>query len=222
MAAWASLLDVRAQYSTLEQSAPGALQQAHFVRMSDPQTDVTILMGNIYRFQATQPERQAAMLEMIGKVLARWKDHMDFFVIGGNFNASLRQRVGYVGLQTIVRADARLQDWCRQTALLGAVPSSSTWQSVTEARHAALDCFFWQSRTAELSITNVETWIPSDPRLDHDLVSVRVGGRGGGPMPPLEALRAPVRLRMRRFKKGSDQVAGLRATGTSDKRLSRA
>ena len=40
MAARASLLDVRAQYSTLEQSAPGALQQAHFVRMSDPQTDV--------------------------------------------------------------------------------------------------------------------------------------------------------------------------------------
>jgi hypothetical protein len=140
------------------------------------------------------------MLEMIGKVLARWKDHTDLFVIGGDFNASLRPSVGYVGSETTARADARLQDWCRQTALLGAVPSCSTWQSVTEARHGVLDCFFWQSRTAELSITNVETWIPPDPRLDHDLVSVRVGGRGVGPMPPLEALRAPVRLRMHRFK----------------------
>jgi hypothetical protein len=70
MAARASLLDVRAQYSTLEQSAPSALQQPHFVRMSDPLTDVTILVGNINQFQATQPERQAAMLEMIGRVLA--------------------------------------------------------------------------------------------------------------------------------------------------------
>jgi hypothetical protein len=200
MAARASLLDVRAQYSTLEQSAPGALQQAHFVRMSDPRTNVTILVGNIYQFQATQPERQAAMLEMIGRVLARWRDNTDLFVIGGDFNASLRPRVGYVGSETIARADARLQDWCRRTALLGAVPTSSTWQSVTEARYAVLDCFLWQSRTAELSITNAETWIPPDPRLDHDVVSVRVEGAGVGPMPPLEALRAPVRLRMHRFK----------------------
>ncbi len=98
MAARASLLDVRAQYSTLEQSAPGALQQALFVRVSDPlRTDVTILVGNIYQFQATLPERQAAMLEMIGRVLARRKDHTDLFVIGGGFNSSLRPRVGYIG-----------------------------------------------------------------------------------------------------------------------------
>jgi hypothetical protein len=140
------------------------------------------------------------MLEMIGRVLVRWRDNTDLFVIGGDFNASLRPRVGYVGSETTARADARLQDWCRQTALLGAVPSSSTWQSVTEGWHAVLDCFFWQSRTAELSITNAETWILPDPRLDHNLVSVRVGSKGVWPMPPLEALRAPVRLRMHRFK----------------------
>jgi hypothetical protein len=127
-------------------------------------------------------------------------DFNDLLVIGGDFNASLRPQVGYVGSETIARADTLLQGWCRRTALLEAVPSSSTWQSVTEARHAVLDCFFGQSRTAELCITNVETWIPPDPRLDHDLVSVRVGGKGVGPMPPLEALRAPVRLRMHRFK----------------------
>ncbi len=70
---------------------------------------------------------------------------------------------------------------------------------MTEVRHAVLDCFFWQSRTAELSITNVETWIPPDTRLDHCLLSVNAGGRGVGHMPPLEAHRAPVRLRMHRF-----------------------
>ncbi len=200
MAAQASLLDVRAQYSTLEQSAPGELQQAQFVRMTDPRTDVTILVGNLYRYQPAQPYRLVAMLEVVSRALARWKDHTDLFVIGGDFNASLRPRVGYVGSETIARADAQLQDWCRRTALLGAVPSSSTWQSVTEARHTVLDCFFWQSRTAELSTTNVETWIPPDPRLDHDLVSVKLGGRSVGPLPPLEALRAPVRLWMHRFK----------------------
>ncbi len=97
MAALASLLDVRAQYSTLEQSAPGALQQAQFVRMTVPRTDVIILVGNVYHYQAAQPERQKAMLEVISRVLARWKDHTDLFVIGGDFNASLRPRVGYVG-----------------------------------------------------------------------------------------------------------------------------
>jgi hypothetical protein len=183
-----------------EHSTARWIQQAHFVRMSDPPTNVTILVGNIYQFQATKPERQAAMLQMIGRVLARWRDNTDFFVIGGDFNASLRPCVGYVGSETVARADALLQDWCRLTALLGAVPSSPTWQSVTEARHAVLDCFFWQSRTAELSITNAETWIPPDPRLDYDVVSVREEGKCVGPMPPLEALRAPVRLRMHRFK----------------------
>ncbi len=205
MAVLVSLLDVQAEYCTLEQSAPGALQLAQFVWVTDPRTDVTILVGNIYQYQATQPERQAAMLEMVSRVLARWKDHTYLFVIGGesgDFNASLRPRVGYVGSETIARADALLQDWCRRTALLGAVPSSATWQSVMEVLHAVLDCFFWQSRTAELSITNVETWIPSDTRLDHNLVTVnvRAGGRGVGPIPPLEALRAPVRLLMHRFK----------------------
>jgi hypothetical protein len=104
MAARASLLDLRAQYGTLEQSSPGALQQAQFVRMTDPRTDVTILVGNIYQYQATQPERQAAMLEVISRVLARWRDHTDLFMIGGDFNASLRQRVGYVVSETIARA----------------------------------------------------------------------------------------------------------------------
>ncbi len=56
IAAQVSLRDVRAQYGTLEQGAPGALQQAHFISMSDPLTDVTILVGNINQYQASQPE----------------------------------------------------------------------------------------------------------------------------------------------------------------------
>jgi hypothetical protein len=31
------------------------------------------------------------MLEMIGRVLARWRDNTDLFVIGGDFNASLEE-----------------------------------------------------------------------------------------------------------------------------------
>ncbi len=46
----------------------------------------------------------------------------------------------------------------------------------------------------------METWVLQDPRLDHYMVSVRVLGPGVGPMPPLEALWVPVRIRMHKWK----------------------
>ena len=71
MAVRASLLDVQQQYKIVAERAPGALQQAHFIRVSDPQSDTTLLLGNIYQFQATQPDRQAAMLELTSRVIVR-------------------------------------------------------------------------------------------------------------------------------------------------------
>ena len=217
MAARASLLDVRSQYEAVAASAPGALEQAHFIRMSDPRSDTTFLLGNVYQFQASQPERQAAMLELISRVIARWSDHADLIMIGGDFNASCRPRVGYVGSEVTRSADARLEDWSRQAGLACAAPSHATWLSINESRYAVLDSFFWRSKADQIRIQGVESYLPPDPRLDHDMLQVRVSCDTVGPMPPLEALRAPVRLRMRSWaqKKADWQEAVARSLSLS-------
>ena len=217
MAARASLLDVRSQYEAVAASAPGALQQAHFIRMSDPRSDTTLLLGNVYQFQASQPERQVAMLDLISRVIARWGDHADFIMIGGDFNASCRPRAGYAGSEVTRSADARLEDWSRQAGLACAAPSHATWHSVNESRYAVLDSFFWRSKVDQMSIQGVESYLPPDPRLDHDMLRVRVSCDSVGPMPPLEALRAPVRLRMRSWgqKKADWQEAVTRSLALS-------
>ena len=207
MAARASLLDVRIQYEGVAQSAPGALQHAHFIKMSDPRSDATLLLGNVYQFQATQPEKQQAMLELISRVIARWSDHVDLVIIGGDFNASCRARVGYVGAEVTRGADDRLLEWSRREGLACAAPMHATWQSVNESRYAVLDSFFWRTKT-ELSITDAESYRPPDPRLDHETVIVHVSGESIGNMPPLEALRAPVRIKMRQWSEKRSEWQG--------------
>ena len=199
MAARASLLDIRSQFETVVQCAPEALKHAHFIKMSDPRTDVTLLLGNVYQFQAAQPEKQKAMLELISRVIDRWCGHAELVLIGGDFNASCRARVGYVGSEMTRGADARLLEWCRRMGLVCAAPMNATWQSVNESRYAVLDSFFWRSKTDQLSIADAESYRPPDPRLDHEVVSVRVSGETIATMPPLEALRAPIRLKMRQW-----------------------
>jgi hypothetical protein len=45
-----SLLDVLPQFKIVAARAPGALQQAHFIRMSDPRSDTSLLLGNKFRW----------------------------------------------------------------------------------------------------------------------------------------------------------------------------
>ncbi len=84
----ASLLDARSQYKAEFASGPGALQQAHFIRMSNARQDTAVLLANIYQFQASQQEgrracwssaeRQAAMRRhaaMLCRVVTKWSDH---------------------------------------------------------------------------------------------------------------------------------------------------
>jgi hypothetical protein len=75
-------------------------------------------------------------------------------------------------------------------------PLHATWQSINESRCAVLDCFFWQSRTGKTTLQDAKGFLSPDPRLDHDPVRVCVACDTIGPMPPLEALRAPERLKM--------------------------
>ncbi len=176
MAARASLLDVRAQYETVAQSAPGALQHTHFIKMSDPRSDATLLLGNVYQLQAAQPEQQEALLKLTGRVIERWSDHADLVMIGGDFNASCRVRVGYVASEATRGADARLLEWCGRAGLACVAPMHATWQSVNDSRYAVLDSFFWRSKMEQLSITCAESFRPPDPRLDHEVAVVSVSG----------------------------------------------
>ena len=201
MAARASLLDVRTQFTEVALEAPDALLHAHFIRMSDPRSDTSILLGNVYQFQASRPVQQAAMLELARLVIARWSDHSDLIVIGGDFNASLMPRTGYVGSEMTRSADSRLQEWCAETGLSCAATAQATWHSYNESRSAVLDCFFWRSKTDQLTIVDAEAFPSPDPRMDHHGVQICLSGGGIGLMPPLEALKKPIRLNMRCWSK---------------------
>ena len=72
MAARASLLNIEAQYDTVAQDAPGALEQVHFIKITEPRSDITLLLGNTYQFQASQPAKQEAMLGLVSRVVERW------------------------------------------------------------------------------------------------------------------------------------------------------
>ena len=200
MAARASLLDIGTQFETVAQDAPGALEQVHFIKMSEPRSDTTLLLGNLYQYQASQPAKQKAMLELVGRVVDRWSTGTDLVVVGGDFNASCRPRVGYVDAEVTRTADVRLHEWYQQVGLTCMAPPHATWQSINESRCAVLDCFFWQSRTGKATLQNAEGFLSPDPRLDHDPVRVCVACDTIGPMPPLEALRVPERLKMREWR----------------------
>ena len=104
-------------------------------------------------------------------------------------------------------------EWSRQQGLVCAAPSHATWQSINESRYAVLDSFLCLSKTDQTGLQDVAAYLPPDPRLDHDLVRARVKCDTLGPMPPLEALRSPVRIRMNNWKQRKDdwQVAVTRS-----------
>ncbi len=64
----------------------------------------------------------------------------------------------------------------------------AAWQSVNESRYAVLDSFVWRSKTDQMGIQGVESFLPQDPRLDHDILQALVHCKTLGSIPPLEAL----------------------------------
>ena len=64
-----------------------------------------------------------------------------------------------------------------------------------------LDCFFWRSKTDQLTIVDAEAFPSPDQRMDHHGVQICLSGGGIGLMPPLEALKKPIRLNMRCWSK---------------------
>ena len=86
-----------------------------------------------------------------------------------------------------------------QAGLACAAQSHATWQSVNDSRYAVHASFIWLSKTYQMALQGVKSFLPPDPRLDHDLLQAHVPCNTLGPaMPPLRALGVSMRLRMHR------------------------
>ena len=200
LAARASLLDVSQQCaaSKVGRVAPDVLCHAHFVRILDPRSEVSLLIANCYQYQTSQPEQQAALLALVRSVVDRWLPHTDHVILGGDWNASPRSRIGYSGAPSTVLADERLLRWSIEAGLRCSAPEDPTWSSYNEQRHAVLDCFFWTSRRGSQDTVLAAMAFPSpDPRHDHRGVRIDLQMTGIDAMPPTESLWRPLRLRMR-------------------------
>ena len=195
MSARASLLDITDQLDAIA-TAPDAWAHLHFLRILEPRSGVRLLVGNVYQFQASQPQQQSMLLEIVGRVLGRWTATSDHIILGGDWNASIIPRVGYSENTYIRQADERMRIWSSAAALTCAAPPDPTWSSYNETRRAVLDCFF---HSAAAVFTEVVAFYNIDPRHDHAGVRAAIRIAGIEAMPPLEALRRPVRLNMKRW-----------------------
>ena len=83
----------------------------------EPCTNVSLLLANVYQYQAGQPLQQAACLSLISSVFARWEEQSDCTVAGGDWNASICPRVGYADSERIRHADKSLRDWSASSGL---------------------------------------------------------------------------------------------------------
>ena len=172
LAARASVLDISKQCSDLDirSAAPDVLCHAHFIRVIDPRSEMSLLIGNCYQYQASQPEtrKQAALLTLAGSAIDRWLPQTDHVILGGDWNASVWQRIGYCGALQTVLADERLLRWSEAAGLRCAAPEVPTWTSYNEQRHAVLDCLFWKSRNdGAASVSAATAFSSPDPRHDH-------------------------------------------------------
>ena len=85
--------------------------------------------------------QQAAVLELIHRVIEHWGPESQHVIIGGNWNESLKDRIGYSsGSATAAAeslADPRLGAWSREMGL--------SVHSPFRARQAVLDAFLISS-----------------------------------------------------------------------------
>ena len=175
-----------------------ACYHVHFVLVLDPHLEVSLLVGNVYQVQASQPEQQDALLNLISRVIERWGSLSNRVIIGGDWNASPQQRISCSYLAHIGLADALLRSWSVANSLACEAPADYTRSRVKELHSAVLDAFFWKSKSGKPSISNAEAFQSSDPTLNHATVRVILHEEQIGDMPPLDALRRPVQIRLDR------------------------
>ena len=194
MASRASLLDIRAQFqvASIREQAPEALTKVHFLRLLDPTGQVSILLGNVHNFQAGQHSQQTALLALVKQVVDRWGPQSDHVIVGGDWNATLLAREGYAEDSVTKVADARLTTWSQAMGWCYIATGNCTWSDGT--RRATLDAFFAKDKESIREASCIES---TDPRHDHHGVRVILPDERIGPMPELESLRRPVRLKLK-------------------------
>mmetsp|Transcript_37221 Transcript_37221/g.99058 ORF Transcript_37221/g.99058 Transcript_37221/m.99058 type:complete len:2324 (+) Transcript_37221:2749-9720(+) len=196
LAAQATLLNIEQEFGKMRMTIPDCLARIHFVWLTDPVSKVNLLVCNCYQYQAGAQAQQQAMLDLITMVTTRWKERADHVIMGGDWNASLQERIGYSGTECIAKADRRLQQFQTLAQMICTAPGDMTWFSYGDRRQAVLDCFFSRSKYDAASVANPTVITCQDPRLDHRAVRASLSEARIGTMPPLEALRRPVRLKM--------------------------
>ena len=75
------------------------------MRVLDPHSKASLLVGNVYQPQASQSEQQEALLNLISRVIERWSGQSEtqsnHVIIGGDWNTSLLQRIGNSNSHTL-------------------------------------------------------------------------------------------------------------------------
>ena len=194
MAARASLLDISQE---ADGQVPEVLARLHFVRIQDPDGQVAVLLGNLHQGQARDSVQQAAVLAVVKRVVARWAPHSHHVVLGGDWNASVAPRVGYAA-ETVTRgADARLGEWLQETGMHWVGPRTGEHTWTDGRRQAVLDAFVVGDPG---SIGQPVSFESRDPKHDHRGVRIALLDDRVGPMPELEALRAPIRVKLEGLK----------------------
>ena len=75
LAARALLLDIGEQLAVLSQESPDARWRAHCILNIESLSEVSLLLGNVCQYQASQPEQQTALLTLLRRVIQRWARH---------------------------------------------------------------------------------------------------------------------------------------------------
>jgi len=207
LAARATLLDISQQLNdSFGASRCDLHSRVQVLRTTDVQSKVNILWINVYGFQASEPTRQEAQWALISAVTERWQPQSDYTVIGGDFNASLSSRAGYRPDSLVHRADSLVRRYAESLGLFAIMPGSSTWSNASNTKSSTLDFFLSKAAPSQDGIPPVGPCLRSastsespDPHHDHKIVSGLLADGIVSPLPPLEDLRTPVRLRMGKF-----------------------
>lgn len=211
LAARASLLEVSRQAYDVDNVSRGELlSRTHFVRTTDVHSRVTVVWTNIYGFQAKDVAKQEAQWAFVSAVLGRWQSQTDHIIIGGDFNASLLPRSGYRPDSVVHIADAVIRRNVEDLSLTMCAPPSATWTNSTGSKESVLDFFLTKSvPQGAPPLTSASAFDSPDPRHDHRAITSELIRGIISPLPPLDDLRAPVRLRMGAFRDKREQWADL-------------
>ena len=148
-----------------------------------------------------QSELHAALPE----VLKSFNPRPDFVVLGGDWNASLDRHVGTAN-RAMAEADEGFRKMVETSHLRRVTGAHPTFHHMSLAAYqSTLDYIFVGPTAAPLQYTYCIHPSP-DPRHDHMVVRAQILGLPASPLPTLQQLVKPIRLRMERLPEHQEQL----------------